>query len=155
MISLLRILLALLTLAALVGPGAAAPLQAPGRFKFEIRRAEDTPGPGLVEATEERTGEKVYLYPEVIVTNTDIIEARAEKDDADEYYHVNLNLSNEAGARMAEVSGRHVGRPLAILINGKVVSVAIVISKMSDKGQISGQFDETKAQRIAQGLSGK
>src|ERR1017187_4732445 len=45
-------------------------------IRFEVRLAEDKPGPGLREAKVSGSHRSVYLHEEVIVTNSDIAAAR-------------------------------------------------------------------------------
>jgi preprotein translocase subunit SecD len=47
----------------------------------------------------------------------------------------------------------HLGRPVAILIDGEVVSVPTVKSPIGAAAVISGDFTRADAERIAQGMN--
>jgi preprotein translocase subunit SecD len=54
---------------------------------------------------------------------------------------------------MVRSSRARIGKPFAVLIDGRVISVPIVISEISDRVAISGEFTKEEAERIAQKLS--
>jgi preprotein translocase subunit SecD len=53
---------------------------------------------------------------------------------------------------MRQATATHVGRPVALLIDGDVVSAPVVRSPMSDSAVISGNFTRAEAERIAEGI---
>jgi preprotein translocase subunit SecD len=55
--------------------------------------------------------------------------------------------------RMQQATATHVGRPMAILIDGTVVMAAVVRSAISDSAVITGNFTQAEAERIADGLA--
>jgi len=61
---------------------------------------------------------------------------------------------NAAGAdKMRRATMNHLGRPVAILIDGEVVSVPTVKSPIGAAAVISGDFTRADAERIAQGMN--
>jgi preprotein translocase subunit SecD len=46
-----------------------------------------------------------------------------------------------------------MGKMLAVLINGRVVSAGIIVGKFSNPVTISGEFTEEEAERIASGIN--
>jgi len=63
---------------------------------------------------------------------------------------------NDAGAgRIAIATGRHVGRPLAILIDGTVVMAPVLRSPITTSAVISGDFTRAEAERIVAGIVGR
>jgi preprotein translocase subunit SecD len=54
--------------------------------------------------------------------------------------------------RMQQATKLHVGRPLAILIDGKVVSVPVLRAPISDSATSNGKFTHAEATRIADGI---
>ena len=82
-----------------------------GATAFEVRLAELQPGAGLTEAAVEGSGQRLYLRSTAVVTAA-------------------------AGNRLTEATKSHLGRPIAILLGGKVVaaptlrSLSIVRARM-------------------------
>jgi preprotein translocase subunit SecD len=124
-----------------------------GPIKIEFREAESAPAKGLRQAKVMNTDEKIYLYPRPVITNSDIIEASASKNLYGDNYGVKVTLSIQGSQKMIGLSRARIGKPLAILIDGKVISVPIVISEISDRVDISGAFTKEEAERIAQKLT--
>jgi len=123
--------------------------------KFELRRAETRPAKGLTEAVVEGTGQKVYLHKEVALTNLDV--ARAEvKLEPGQAPAVEVTLTERGAERLAKLTERHQGKPLAILLDGKVVATPVVRATISGgQALITADFTREKAERIAQGLQGR
>jgi preprotein translocase subunit SecD len=122
---------------------------------FEVRRAEDKPGEGLTEATVAGSARKVYLHREAALTGRDVTEARAIADGANGPA-VEVTLTEEGRKKLAKVTEGHQGKPLAILVNGKVLSAPVVRGTISQgKALISGRFTKAEAETIAKGIAGK
>ncbi len=54
---------------------------------------------------------------------------------------------------MKEATARHIGRPMAILIDGAVVMAPVVRSAVTDSAVITGNFALSEPERIADGLA--
>jgi preprotein translocase subunit SecD len=67
------------------------------------------------------TKDKVYLHKEAALTNQDIAQARATTDDADKPA-VELTLTEVGRKKLAKLTEDHQGKPLAIIVAGKVIS---------------------------------
>jgi preprotein translocase subunit SecD len=122
---------------------------------FEVRRAEDKPGEGLTEATVAGSARKVYLHREAALTGRDVTEARAIVDGTNGPA-VEITLTEEGRKKLAKLTEGHQGKPLAILVNGKVLSAPVVRGTISQgKALISGRFTKAEAETIAKGIAGK
>jgi hypothetical protein len=119
--------------------------------RFEVRLAEDTPIAGLVVAQVADSGRLVYLHPEIVVSNDDISQSWVYQDDAGGF-GVAMKFLPSGAERMQQATKAHVGRPLAILIDGKVVSVPVLRAPISDSATINGRFTQAEAKRIADGI---
>jgi TonB family protein len=119
-----------------------------GGTSLEVRLAELRPGAGLVEATVQGSNEKVYLRPGAVVTGTDVTSARVI-DAGGGRFSVGLAFSAAGSNRLAESTQIHIGRPVAILLNGRVISAPVVRSLIRDGAVISGNFTREEADRIA------
>jgi preprotein translocase subunit SecD len=119
--------------------------------RFEVRLAEDTPTPGLVVSQVGNSARLVYLHPEIVVSNDDIAQSWVYQDDAGGF-GVAMKFLPSGAERMQQATKAHVGRPLAVLIDGKVVSVPILRAPISDSATINGRFTQAEATRIADGI---
>jgi hypothetical protein len=130
-------------------PGGAT-LQA--AIRFEVRLAEEHPGPDLSEARVAWSDQVIYLHQELIVTNDDIAHSSVVQGDGPSRYGIEVQF-NEAGAqKMREATAGHVGRPVAILIDGEVVTAPVLRSPISRSSVISGDYTKAEAQRIVDGI---
>lgn len=156
-----RLVTALLVLVFVVTGTAAAvlsalPLTLPalarqGSTSLEVRLAEAEPAPGLVEAMVDGSTRRVYLRPGSLVTGADVTSARVA--DAGGTYSVNVTFSTDASNRLAEATRIHLGRPVAILLDGRVLSAPTLRSIIRGSAVITGDFTRARAERIAAGLS--
>ena len=126
-----------------------APVLAAGRF--EVRLAEDRPIPGLVVAQVADSGRVIYLHPEIVVSNDDIAQSWVLQDDPTRF-GVSVQFLPSGTERMRQATASHVGRPVAILIDGAVVIAPVVRSPIGDSAVISGNFTRAEAERIAEGI---
>jgi preprotein translocase subunit SecD len=62
---------------------------------------------------------------------------------------VNFTLTNEGGRRFATFTGSHVGDKLAVVLDGRVKSVATIQEQIRDAGRISGSFSQQETQDLA------
>jgi preprotein translocase subunit SecD len=132
---------------------AAEPAEKPA-VKVEIRLAETKAAEGLTEAKVSGTDTKVYLHKEVVATNKDIATALVEDTDQPS---VEVTFTKEGQKKMAKATADHKDKPLAILVDGKVIFAPIVRDKIAGaKARISLCVGtKAEAERIAKGLQGK
>jgi preprotein translocase subunit SecD len=131
-------------------PKASAP-----QVKVEFRLAQDEAGPGLEAATVPPRGERVYLHKEPIITNGDIIEAHAREGQFLGQHEVDVVFTKKAAERMAAATESNVGRLMAILINGKIISAARIQARIYDKAVISIGTTKREAENLAEALNEK
>jgi hypothetical protein len=120
--------------------------------RFEVRLAEDRPIPGLVVGHVADSGRVIYLHPEIVVSNEDIAQSWVVQDGSDGF-GVSVQLLQGGAERMKQATATHVGRPMAILIDGAIVMAPVVRSAISDSAVITGNFTKAEAERIADGLA--
>jgi preprotein translocase subunit SecD len=118
--------------------------------RFEMRLAEDTPIPGLVVAQVSNSDRLIYVHPEILVSNDDIERAWVFLDASG--FGVAVKFLPSGAERMQQATTAHVGRPLAILIDGRVVSVPTLRGPISDSATFNGAYTEAEAKRIADGI---
>jgi preprotein translocase subunit SecD len=127
--------------------------QAPAAATLEVRLAEAAPAPGLVEMTVQDSNEKVYLHREAVVTSADVVQATVVPGITSVNFNVAVTFNSAGAARMARATASHLNKPVAILINGRLVAAPKVRAQISDQAVISGDFDRTQADAIARALN--
>jgi hypothetical protein len=123
-----------------------------GAVRFEVRLAEDRPAPGLRKAKVSDSGKTVYLHSEVIVDNGDIAIARIIPGSNPSQYAVELKFNGSGTDKMRKASGDHIGKPVAIILNGQVVMAPTVRSPIGDSAVVTGNFTRAEAERIVNGI---
>jgi preprotein translocase subunit SecD len=119
--------------------------------RFEVRLAEDQPIPGLIVARVADSGRVIYLHPEIVVNNDDILQSWVSEDSPNQFA-VAVQLLPGGAERMRQATATHVGRPVAILIDGTVVAAPVVRAPIGDAAVISGNYTRAEAERIADGM---
>lgn len=119
--------------------------------RFEVRLAEDRPVAGLVVAQVPDSGRLIYLHPEIVVSNEDIAQSWVV-DDGSGRFGVAVELLPFGAERMRQATEAHVGRPMAVLVDGRVVMAPVVRSPISGSAVITGNFTRADAERIAEGI---
>jgi preprotein translocase subunit SecD len=120
--------------------------------RFEVRLAEDQPGPGLRAARVANSQRTVYLHPEAIVTNEDISGSTVVPGNRPSQFWIDVRLNASGANKMREATRNHLGKPVAMLIDGEVVTAPTLKSTISDAAVISGDYTQSEAQRIADGM---
>ncbi len=129
--------------------GATAVLAA---VRFEVRLAEEEPQPGLVVAQIRNGSNRIlYLHPEIVVGNDDIAQSWVSPAGADAF-EIDVRFFPPGAERLRQATAAHVGRPVAILIDGRVVMAPVVRSAIGDAAAITGSFTRAEADRIAAGM---
>ena len=161
----------------------AVPQSNQSSVRIEVRIAEEKPAEGLTEAIAKNTGERVYLHTDVIITNKDMVEARAvvgaDKDkrlDADlsrifnqevhvikpnsnkeghvsESYNIEVVLTKDGAEKLSKATGKYLGKLIVILIDGKVIDAARVRSRLNGKTVRIMDFTKEEAERIVRGIN--
>ena len=119
--------------------------------RFEVRLAEERPIPGLVVAQVADSGKTIYLHPGPVVTNEDIAHSWVSQDGQGRF-GVTVELFPSGAERIRQATTGHVGRPIAILLDGSVVRAPLVRSPITDSAAITGFVTHAEADRIAKGI---
>ncbi len=62
---------------------------------------------------------------------------------------VGFELKSEAAGRFGEFTSKNIGRRLAIVLEDRVVSAPVIQSRISDRGQITGNFTPQEVRDLA------
>jgi preprotein translocase subunit SecD len=97
------------------------------------------------------TGEDaVYIISRVsAVAGHDLREARVERSSTTNLPQVGFFLTAEGGRRFSNFTGQHVGDYLAVVLDNKVMEVAVIKSEIGDSGVIEGRFTDQQAKDLA------
>jgi hypothetical protein len=121
--------------------------------RFEVRLAEEKPAAGLREAKVSGTDRSVYLHAEAIVTNSDISRASIIQVDHSSQYSVGVEFNPSGTEKIREATARHIGKPVAILLDGQVIMAPIVREPIAESAVISGDLSRTEAEKIVKGIT--
>ncbi len=121
--------------------------------RFEIRLAEDQPAPGLIVSQVPGADRFIYLHPEIVVNNDDIAEAVVAQDGA--RVSINVRFLPPGTQRLEQATKAHVGKQVAILIDGRVAMALVVRAPLGEWAMITGPFSRADADRIADGIGGR
>ncbi len=123
--------------------------------RFEVRLATEESTPGLEEARVGNSDRVVYLYDEVIVTNEDIAHATVVPGNDQSQFSIEVQLTVAGAQKMRAATAMYLGQPLAILIDGVVVTAPIVRAVIGDSAIITGDYARVDAERIVDGIVGR
>jgi preprotein translocase subunit SecD len=123
--------------------------QAAAPSRFELRLAEYQPAAGLTEVTLE-SGSKIY-FGRTLVTNDDVVQARVRQQGNE--YSIAIEFGFWTGVQMLLATWNHVGRPIAILVNGQVMSAPALNSRLFNAINIDGGFSREEAESLVRELN--
>jgi len=121
-------------------------------IRFEVRLAEDKPAIGLREVKIPDSDRSIYLHDEVIVTNSDIAVARVAPGGRPSEYYVAIEFNSSGAEKMRGATANHIGKPIAILLDGQVVMAPVLRTLIGASARITGNFTRTQAERIVKGI---
>lgn len=106
--------------------------------------------PGVSEGADgARAGTVYYLVRRVpAVTGRDLRTARPTLDENNQPA-VSFSLKRDGASRFGNFTGSNIGRQLAIVLDGRVVSAPVIQGRISDEGQIYGRFTSQEVQDLS------
>jgi preprotein translocase subunit SecD len=120
--------------------------------RFEARLAEDHAAAGLREVRVTGSDRVIYLHEEILVTNSDIARSAVVPGSGPSRFNIGIQL-NEAGAeKMRQATANHLGKPIALLIDGEVVMAPVLRSAIGESALITGDYSRAEAERIVNGI---
>lgn len=87
------------------------------------------------------------LEREAKVTGADLKDARIGYDEYGQMA-VDFELNAKGAKRFGVLTGKNIGNRLAIVLEGKVQSAPVIRSKITDRGQITGNFTAEEAREL-------
>ena len=96
-----------------------------------------------------RTEGGYYLVSQVAaITGKDLLDARSSIDEWNNPA-VSFSLNSDGGRRFSKFTSENIGKPLSIVLDGKIQEVATIQDRISDSGIIHGRFTQEQAEDIA------
>ena len=96
-----------------------------------------------------REGGEWFLLDKVpVISGSDLKTAYMSQDEFGRPA-VGFELKSEAASKFAEFTSKNIGRRLAIVLEEKVVSAPVIRSRISDRGQITGNFTPQEVRDLA------
>jgi preprotein translocase subunit SecD len=127
----------------------------PAKVLLEIRRAETTPAEGLTPATVLGRDKTIYLHPKAEVTGSDIAVARITSNNPPVSPVIEFIFTKEGAKKMETLTEKHLNKPIAILMDGRVLSAPVIREKISGRAQITGSYSREDAERLVKSIPAK
>jgi len=106
-------------------------------------------GTEIIKGDPKRTGGEYYLVDQVApVTGKDLRNARRSVDEWNNPA-VSFSLNQDGAKRFYKFTSDNLGKPLSVVLDGKIQVVATIQARISDAGIISGHYTAEKAEDMA------
>ncbi len=110
----------------------------------ELMESVEPPDTGAVV-----TGNQWYLVGRVpAITGRDLRNARPGRDENNRP-QVDFTLGADGARRFGEFTEQNIGNALAVVLDGKIQSVATIQSRITDSGRITGRFSQQRANDLS------
>jgi len=140
---------ALIAAALLVGCGASVEGRKPVLVQFRLAQAEA--GPGFEEPMTFEGGGVFYLSDQVALDSRNVLTSELSKGQLG--FEVAVSFDEAGTDVLARLTSANVGKHVAILVDGELVSAPRIAAPIvQGMAVINGNFDETEAKRIAEGI---
>ena len=106
--------------------------------QLEFRPASYEPSPGSVAFQDPNEPRTVYVSPSPIITHKDIRSAKQTTQPQTDAPAIQLELKEAAGDRMYEYTRNHIRKPIAIVLDGALLSAPTVMSTLRTQLMIIG-----------------
>jgi preprotein translocase subunit SecD len=91
-------------------------------------------------------------YPDQVFQTAmtgDVLSNAAAAPDQFNNWQINFSLTSEGSTAFFNYTSTHVGQPMAIVLDGYVLSAPTINAAISDNGVITGQFTQSEAESLA------
>ncbi len=85
---------------------------------------------------------------ETVMTGDILQNALAAQDEYNQW-QIQFNLTGDGSSQFFEYTRNHIGLPLVIVLDGRVLSAPVINAAISDNGVITGQFTREEANSLA------
>ena len=112
-----------------------------------LQRGRTPPGTMLMDS-ENDDGQK-YLIEKRVMVSGEMLDGATANFDQNNRPAVSFTLNSNGARRFGKVTGENIGRPFAIILDGKVVSAPTIQSQIFGNGQITGDFSVAETNELA------
>ncbi|MGC6536462.1 MAG: protein translocase subunit SecD [Candidatus Puniceispirillaceae bacterium] len=114
----------------------------------EARRSGRVP-PGSVLMQSASDDDQYFLIEKRVMVSGETLETATAGFDQNSQPAVNFGLNALGARKFGKVTGENIGRPFAIVLDGKVVSAPTIQSQIFGQGQITGNFSVAETNELA------
>jgi preprotein translocase subunit SecD len=91
-----------------------------------------------------------YLVPRYTeITGASLRDAQGEFNQAENKMAVAFTFTPEGGEKFEELTGKNIGKPLGIILDGNMIVCATINAKINTRGTITGNYTPESAQELA------
>jgi protein-export membrane protein SecD len=98
------------------------------------------------------TQQSANPYPTQVfktVMTGEILRSAVATQDQFNQWQINFELTSAGSQKFGEYTRAHIGQPLVIVLDGRVLSAPTIQAVITDRGQITGRFTRTEAESLA------
>ena len=112
-------------------------------------RASGRVPPGAVLMESANDDGTYYVVEKRVMVSGETLETAQAGFDQNNQPAVNFSLNSEGARKFGKVTGENIGRPFAIILDGKVVSAPTIQAQIFGQGQITGNFSVTETNELS------
>ena len=112
-----------------------------------ITRGRVPPGSVLLPGDGENS--QSYVVEKRVMVSGEMLNGATASFDQNNRPSVSFSLNATGAKKFGRVTGANIGRPFAIILDGKVVSAPTIQSQIFGNGQITGQFTVAETNELA------
>ena len=123
-----------------------------GMSAEEARQRGVPPGAEILESTESEEAPALpyLLRRNVMISGENLVDAQPAFDQITNAPMVTFQLDSLGARRFGDITSRHVGKPFAIVLDGKVVSAPVINEPiLGGRAQITGRFSVQEVNDLA------
>jgi SecD/SecF fusion protein len=126
----------------------------PAPISVEFRLVDESPASDAPAHSIKGSDEQVRLEQTAVIDRADIESAEAQQNSATGTYDVLITFSPAGAGKLRTVTAQHIGRRLAIVIDGVVISAPKIQAEIpGGVAVVSGNFTIQEARDIAERLN--
>ena len=112
-----------------------------------IDRGRTPPGSVLLHSASD-DGLK-YIVEKRVMVSGEMLDSASAGIDQNNRPAVNFSLNTLGARKFGKVTGENIGRPFAIILDGRVVSAPVIQSQIFGNGQITGDFSVAETNELS------
>ena len=112
-----------------------------------IDRGRTPPGTVLLQSASDDG--RSYVVEKRVMVSGEMLDSASAGIDQNNRPAVNFALNTVGARKFGKVTGDNIGRPFAIVLDGKVVSAPVIQSQIFGSGQITGDFTVAETNELA------